>query len=43
MICKKCCRYAQFNDQTVQFLTIQFSMSQSEMVPTVAMYNLQFN
>ena len=33
------CRYIQLNDQTVLFLTIQFSISQqSWMVPSIAMY-----
>ena len=34
------CRYTQLNDQTVLFLTNQFSISQqSWMVPSIAMYH----
>ena len=34
------CRYIQLNNQTVLFLTIQFSLSQiSLMVPSIVMYN----
>ena len=35
------CRYIKLNYQTVLFLTIQFSISQ--MVPSIAIYNKQYN
>ena len=38
------CRYIQLKDQTVLFLTIQFSIShQNQIVPSVAVYHKQFN
>ena len=38
------CRYIQFNEQTVLFLTIQFTMrQQSYMIPSIAMYHKHFN
>ena len=33
------CKYTQLNDQIVLFLTIKFSMNQSLMVSSIAMYN----
>ena len=38
------CWHKQLNDQTVLFVTIQFSISQqSQMVPSIVMYHKQFN